>query len=112
MKHKEFATLMLATFMACAVAVSGCSRTDSGNGVDNTGAGSAGKEQTDDYQASDYAYVPAISQQKMETDADDADVMVTRRADLPHSHSTSALDASRANTERAARTVLPHSGQR
>ena len=80
MKHKEFATLMLATFMACAVAVSGCSRTDSGNGVDNTGAGSAGKEQTDDYQAYDYAYVPAISQQKMETDADDADVMVTRRA--------------------------------
>ena len=81
MKNKKFATVMLTAVMACMVAVSGCSKTDSG-GDDggNTGVVNGGKNQTDNYQDEGYAYVPAISLQKMETDADDADVMVTRRA--------------------------------
>ena len=36
----------------------------------------------------------------------------TFRADLPQGHSTWALEASRAKTDRAAMTVLPHWGQR
>lgn len=81
MKNRKFATVMLAALMVCTVVVSGCSRTDNGNGGDNTGVGSTGKEQTDDYQASDYAYVPSISQQKIETDADgNKDVMANRMA--------------------------------
>ena len=81
MKNKKFATVMLTAVMACMVAVSGCSKTDSG-GDDggNNGVVNGGKNQTDNYQDEGYAYVPAISLQKMETDADDADVMVTRRA--------------------------------
>ena len=37
---------------------------------------------------------------------------VTRRALPPQEQATSALEASRANTDRAAITVLPHLGQR
>lgn len=72
---------MLAAVVACAVAVSGCGKTDNG-GDDggNTGVVNGGKNQTGNYQDEGYAYVPAISLQKIETDADDADVMVTRRA--------------------------------
>lgn len=72
---------MLTAVMACMVAVSGCGKPDNG-GDDggNTGVVNGGKNQTDNYQDEGYAYVPAISLQKMETDADDADVMVTRMA--------------------------------
>lgn len=72
---------MLTAVMACMVAVSGCGKPDNG-GDDggNTGVVNGGKNQTGNYQDEGYAYVPAISLQKIETDADDADVMVTRRA--------------------------------
>ncbi len=82
MKNKKFATVMLTAVMACMVAVSGCSKTDSG-GDDggNNGVVNGGKNQTGNYQNEGYAYVPAISLQKIETDVyDGGEMMVNRMA--------------------------------
>ena len=73
---------MLAAVVACTVAVSGCGKPDNG-GDDggNNGVVNGGKNQTDNYQDEGYAYVPAISLQKIETDVyDGGEMMVNRMA--------------------------------